>query len=94
LLTVGKDDDTDWKVAGRVDGQSELGGFEGRAYVVGKISKVIPDGHWQPFLTFPGMDLVSREQRRSLAKKTPDAGEEGQYLQGPALMLHLLAVYL
>lgn len=55
LLVVGGDDDTDWRVAGQLDRESVHGDLEGRARVVGKVTKVIPVGRWKPYLTFPGM---------------------------------------
>lgn len=93
LLIVGEDDDTDWKVAAHVDDAFQHGDLEGRARVVGKVSRVLKAGQWLPFLTFPGMKLVAREERRRLERQAPAPGKEGEYLSGPAIMLDLLAVY-
>jgi hypothetical protein len=93
LIAVGDDEDTDWKVAGHIDEAFLFGELDGRARVVGKVSRVLKEGQWRPFTTFPGMNLGSREQRRKLERQRPKEGEEDQYLIGPALMLDILAIY-
>ena len=93
LLVVGDDEETPWKVAGSVSEEYLHGELEGRARLVGKVSKVLGQGRWRPFTTFPGMNLMSRDQRRKLERQAPKPGEEDQYLSGPALMLDLLAIY-
>jgi hypothetical protein len=93
LLVVGDDEDTDWQIAGRIVDEYLHGDIDGRARVVGKVSKIVQKGQWRPFATFPGMNLMSREQRRKLERQAPKEGEEDEYLAGPALMLDLLAIY-
>lgn len=93
VLIVGEDDATDWKVAGHLSGQVELGDLEGRARVVGKVARTLREGQWKPYMAFPGMDLLSREQRRLAERTPPAAGKEDDYIHGPALMLDILAVY-
>jgi hypothetical protein len=92
-VVVGEDDDTDWKVAGRVTDDLSLDDLEGRARLVGKITKVIPSGRQVPFATFPGMNLMPRERRRQLEREPPQPGKESEYLHGPALMVEILAIY-
>lgn len=93
LVVVGEDDETDWRVAGQLTGDFLNGDIEGRARIVGKVSDVIPRGRWKPYLTFPGMKLVPREQRRKMEKQGPAPGKEDEYLAGPATMLDILAIY-
>jgi hypothetical protein len=93
LLAVGEDVETDWRIAGHLNEASLHGDVEGRARVVGKVSKVVPPGGWKPYLTFPGMNLLPREQRRKMEREQPAAGKENEYLSGPALMLDILAIY-
>lgn len=93
LVVVGEDDETDWRVAGQLDEGSILGDVEGRARVVGKVSKTVPLGRWKPYLTFPGMNLLPREERRRMERQSPAPGKENEYLAGPALMLDILAIY-
>ncbi len=94
LLVVGEDDATEWSIAGHLGQEALLSGeLDGRAILVGKVSRVLPAGRWKPFLTFPGMNLMSREQRRKQERQSPEQGKEDQYLHGPALMLDILAIY-
>jgi hypothetical protein len=92
-LVVGEREDTDWQVAGHITGDIDLASLDGFAHVVGKVSRVLRLGQWQPYLTFPGMDLVPREQRRKAQRTPPAEGHENEYLHGPALMLDILAIY-
>lgn len=93
LLVVGEDDESDWRVAGRVKDEFFHGDLEGVGRIVGKVSKILSKGHSRPFLTFPGMDLVPREQRRRMERQAPPPGKEEEYLTGPSLMLDILAIY-
>jgi hypothetical protein len=92
-VIVGDDDETEWKVTATVESEWQSGEVDGHAYVVGKVRKVIPTGSWQPLVTLPGLNLLSREERRARAKKGPEQGKEAEYVAGPALVLDLLAVY-
>ena len=92
-LIVGEDDATDWQVAGNLTGQPDLADLEGRARVVGKVARILKPGQWKPFMTFPGMDLLSREERRRAERTAPAPGKEDDYLHGPALILDVLAIY-
>lgn len=93
LVVVGEDDDTEWCVAGKLADGFIHGELDGRARLVGKVTKVLPPGRWKPFLTFPGMNLVPREERRKMEREAPPPGKESEYLSGPALMLDILAIY-
>lgn len=94
LVIVGDDEDTEWKVAGKLaDAGLRTKDVEGRARIVGKVTKHVAPGRWQPYLTFPGMNLASREDRRRLERQKPEPGKEDDYLAGPALMLDVLAIY-
>ncbi|MCC3316494.1 DUF6414 family protein [Nocardia africana] len=94
LLVVGEDIDTDWRVCGTLtDEFIRRGEIDGPARIVGKISKKLRPDEWKPYLTFPGMNILPRDERRKLARTRPDANNENQFLQGPALVLELLAIY-
>ena len=93
LVAVGEDEDTEWRVAGRVADEHLHGDIDGRARVVGKVQKVINPGRWQPYLTFPGMKVVGRDARRKMEREAPRPGDEDKYLAGAALMLDILAIY-
>jgi hypothetical protein len=93
LLVVGEDEETDWRVAAQLTDEFLHGDIEGRARIVGKVSEILPSGRWKPYLTFSGMNLVPREERRKMERQAPAAGKESEYLSGPALMLDILATY-
>lgn len=93
LFIVGEDEDTDWRIAGQIVSEYQRGDIEGRARVVGKVSEVLRHGHWKPYLTFPGMKVLSRDQRRKKEREKPEEGTEDQYLPGPAVMLDILAIF-
>ncbi|MCU0152382.1 hypothetical protein [Curtobacterium poinsettiae] len=94
LVIVGERDDTDWRVTGRLISKnirdSEV---DGPARIVGKVASVIPEGEYKSLLALPGMNLLSREQRRAQAKTGPKPGEEDNWVSGPALTLDILAIY-
>lgn len=92
-LVVGDDTETDWKVSGRIETDYLRSELDGVARVVGKVSKVLSPGHSQPYVTLPGMNMVSREQRRAMTKQSIKPGEEDKYLMGPAVFLDILAIY-
>jgi len=92
-MLVGEPADSKWQVAGKLLDAHLRGEIDGYARVVGKVSSVLRDGEWKPLLALPGMNLLSRAQRRDMERKGPDAGQEANWLRGPALMLDVLAVY-
>jgi hypothetical protein len=90
---VGEPDGTDRRVAGKLLDQYLKVEVEGFARVVGKVSAQWGKGQWKPLLSLPGMNLQSREQRRAMERKGPDEGQEQNWLEGPAIMLDVLAIY-
>ncbi|MGW2273942.1 DUF6414 family protein [Streptomyces yangpuensis] len=92
-LVVGDLDGSVWRVAGQIDSVNVAGDIEGPVRVVGKVANRWQRGQWKPLLALPGSSLVSRERRRALERTKPKSGDEDQYLEGPALMLDVLAIY-
>ena len=95
-ILIGDDDDTDWKVAGSIDPKwiRNIDEIEGRCIVIGKVRKIIPAGRWHLMASLPGMNLLSREERRKRERSGPtNAGEDLQYIAGPVAILDFLAVY-
>lgn len=95
-ILIGDDDDTDWKVAGSIDPKwiRNIDEIEGRCIAIGKVRKIIPAGRWHLMASLPGMNLLSREERRKRERSGPtNAGEESQYIAGPVAILDFLAVY-
>jgi hypothetical protein len=94
LVVVGERDDTDWQVAGRLISKNIRDAeLDGVARIVGKVSSRILTGEYKSLLALPGMNLMTREQRRAQAKTGPNQGDEANWVSGPALMLDILAVY-
>lgn len=92
-VLVGEFEDRTWRVAGRLAAEGIRGEIDGVARVIGKVSSRWPAGQWKPLLALPGMSFLPRDRRRQLQRSTPEPGQEDQYLEGPALMLDLLAIY-
>ena len=92
-IFVGEMESSNHKVAGKLQDKYIKGDVEGVAHVVGKVVSSWGDTQWKPLLALPGMNLMSREQRRDMERKGPDNGQEGNWLQGPAYMLEILAIY-
>lgn len=97
VLVVGEFDDADWKLAGQLSHQHVRvahAAFDGPTRIVGKVKQQLAVGEWRPMLALPGTNLMPREQRRAIAKQTPTTeNPESTHLQGPALMLDVLAIY-
>jgi hypothetical protein len=93
LLVVGEFDDSDWHIAGQLDASYVNGDLEGRVRVTGKIANRWGTGTWKPLLALPGSSLLPRHERRALEKQKPQADDENNYLEGPAVMLDILAIY-
>ncbi len=93
LLVVGDLDDTNWRIAGQLTTDFIDGDLEGRARIVGKVSAQWGHGQWKPIMALPGSSLLPRDQRRRMEKKGPEPGKEGDFLEGPAAMLDILAIY-
>jgi len=85
--------DSDWKVSGKLLHQHVRGEVEGYARVIGKVSAIVGTGKWVPLLAMPGMNALPREQRREMERKGPEAGQEQNWVKGPALLLDVLAIY-
>jgi hypothetical protein len=93
LVAVGEFDDTDWKVAAQLTRQFIRAQVEGPARFVGKVAKRWPEGQGQHLLALPGTTLLPRHERRALQSKKPDNPDDDSFLNGPAMMLDLLAVW-
>ena len=92
-VILGESDDSSWTLVCPIKEQFASGIVAGPACVVGKVIKVLKVGEWQHIVTIPGVNLLPREERRKLDKAAPAAGHEDEYVQGPVLVLDLLAIY-
>lgn len=92
-MFVGEPNDTDWHVGGKLLDTYLKAEVEGYARIVGKVSSQWGSGQWKPLLALPGMNLLSRDKRREMERKGPNEGQEQNWLEGPAIMLDVLAIY-
>ena len=94
LIIVGEDD-SDWKIAGKLASAHtrDIGDIEGDLFVVGKVSQRWSNERWKPLLALPGAGLLPRTERKALEKKKPSDDDSDQFLEGPAVMLDILAIY-
>jgi len=92
-VLIGESEETDWKLICPVKEQFILATVDGPARVVGKVVKSLKASQWQPVVTLPGVTQLSREKRRKQDRTPPEKGHENEYVQGPGLVLDLLALY-
>jgi hypothetical protein len=70
-----------------------IGELEGEAIVVGRIQRKWPEGQRFPLLNVPGLNLMSREDRRRMEREKPADDQEGMYVDGPAASASVVAIY-
>lgn len=95
-ILIGDDEDTEWKIVGSLNTKwiRDLDELEDRCIVIGKVRKVIPEGRWHLLASLPGMNLISRDERRKKERTGPtNDGEKSQYVEGPAVVVDFLAIY-
>ncbi|WP_271290728.1 hypothetical protein [Propionibacterium freudenreichii] len=93
VMFIGESEDIEWSVAGKLSAEYLRAEVEGHARIVGKVSAQWGKGSWKPLLAIPGMNLLPRRQRREMEKKGPEDGQKDNWLEGPAIMLDVLAIY-
>lgn len=92
-IAVGEFDESELRLTGQLTPKYVKSDVEGRARLIGKVSNTWPVGQWKPLLALPGTSLIPREQRRKMERSKPTDSERGNYLEGPAVMLDILAIY-
>lgn len=94
LIVVGEDD-TDWKIAAQLkaDSVTDIGALDGYVTVVGKVAQRWSELRWKPLLALPGSNLLPRKERKAMESTKPSGEDAANYLEGPAVMLDLLAIY-
>ncbi|MGL5827386.1 MAG: DUF6414 family protein [Nocardioides sp.] len=97
LIVVGQDEESQWKIASNLRRELIRGGsldeLSGSLRITGKIGRVINKGEYKMLLGLPGMSLLPRDQRKAMEKKRPDPDEMDMYLEGPARLIDVLAIY-
>ncbi|MFF8931265.1 hypothetical protein ACF1AO_28770 [Streptomyces longwoodensis] len=92
-IVVGELDQSEWRLAGQLESSYVRADVEGQARLVGKVSSIWKPGQWKPLLALPGSSLIPREQRRRMERTKPTGDQLDNYLEGPAVMLDVLAIY-
>jgi hypothetical protein len=93
VVTVGEFDGSEWKVAAQLSGEYTRAPVEGPALFVGKVTQQWPAGQGRHLLALPGTTLLPRHERRSLQSRKPENPDDDSFLDGPAVMLDLLAIW-
>lgn len=94
-IVVGDEEETDWKVAGRIQNEyvTEGAELEDRAQIIAKVIRVIPKGRWYSLIEPKGIK-VSREDRREKERRGPkNDKDQANYLEGPLVLVDFLAIY-
>lgn len=95
-VVIGDDADTEWKIVGALEKRWIRKGasLDDRVRVIAKVKKRVSQGKWYPLLSLPGMNLISREERRRMERQGPqNAGEQGNFVEGPVLVVEYLSIY-
>lgn len=68
--------------------------LEGEAVVVGRVQKKWPAGQRYSLLNIPGLNIMSREDRRRVEKETKAENQaEGTFIEGPGASLSVVAIF-
>jgi hypothetical protein len=92
-IAVGELDESELQLTGQLAPEYIKSDIEGRARLIGKVSNTWPTGQWKPLLALPGTSLIPRKERRKMERSRPTDSERENYLEGPAAMLDILAIY-
>ncbi len=96
-VVVGESEESEWRVVGVLTPEHlrcEVSELEGPFRLTAKVGKVIQRGQHKLLLNLPGASLLPRDQRRAMEKKGPkDESERDMFVEGPARVLDVLAIY-
>lgn len=68
--------------------------LEGEAVVIGRVQKKWPQGQRYSLLNIPGLNVMSREDRRKMEKETkPENQPQGTFVEGPGASLSVVAIF-
>jgi hypothetical protein len=71
-----------------------IGDLEGEAHVFGVVHRRWPEGERYPLIAVPGLELMSRTERREMARSGQQQTEDdGAYLDGPGVTISVVAIY-
>jgi hypothetical protein len=68
--------------------------LEGEAMIIGRVQKKWPEGQRYSLLNIPGLNMMSREDRRKMEKKTKTENQaQGTFVEGPGASLSVVAIF-
>lgn len=71
-----------------------LDDLEGEAVVIGTVLKKWPEGESHPLVNVPGLNLLSRDERRRMAReKGSEPQDPAMMLPGPGVTLNVVAIF-
>lgn len=73
----------------------EVDELEGEAVVLGTVIKKWPEGTSHPIISLPGLNILSREERRKLQRSgsRPQSSSESIEIAGPCASLSIVAIF-
>jgi len=83
-----------WRMKAKLDQRFLVSNIDGRVTIVGKLIEKWSSKEWRPLLELKGVSTIGRQQRRSLERTAPAPDQEGNWLEGPAFSLEVLAIYI
>jgi hypothetical protein len=86
--------ETDWRAMATLDDSYMIPGvdIEGRAELIAKVVKTVETGRYEPIPAMPGMEIMSRQERRRISREGPPDNVRDLYVEGPVLVLDVLAI--
>lgn len=90
VIMLGDLDEVGWQI---VCVLPAVPGLEGEARVVGKVKKVVPAGKFEPLPGVPFIEQLPRAQKRAFVQAGPKDDQTMMWIEGPALILDVLAIY-
>lgn len=70
-----------------------LDDLEGDATVIGTVQRTWPQTESYPVLTIPGLNILSRKERREMERSTSDDDEDAPVIKGPGVTLNVVAIF-
>lgn len=61
--------------------------------IIGKVKDTWGKGEWRQPLLLSVMNVFNREDRRKIMGTKPNKGDESNFIEGPAALLQILAIY-
>lgn len=70
-----------------------LDDLEGDATVIGTVQRTWPETETYPVLTIPGLNILSRKERREMERTASKGDDDAPVIRGPGVTLNVVAIY-